>query len=151
MDFYIATYLGEIFGRGYSGKVAIISNDGGFSAVRDYWMKCAESKQQIILASTVEQGIFKAGGNSKRVLKLSKEKQANNITAFYAGYKERMKLHETLESVFSETKYSGRTTEIQDIITNSSGAKILYLDTLRHFGRKDGLEVYRKLKECVNK
>lgn len=151
LDFYIATHLGETFGSGFKGKTAIISQDGGFAAVRDYWTKCAEVHQQVILAPTVEQGILKSGENSERVVKLLERKKINDITAFYAGYKERRKLYETLERAFSETEYSGRTAEIQEIIAKSSSAKVLYLDTLRHFGKKAGLEVYRKLRDCVNK
>jgi len=30
---------------------------------------------------------------------------------------------------------------------NSYNKKIIYLDSLRHFGRKDGQEIYRTLKE----
>ena len=39
LDFYIATRLGELIGQGCEEIPAIISNDGGFQAVRDFWEK----------------------------------------------------------------------------------------------------------------
>lgn len=147
LDFYIASYLGEVFGRGYRGKAVIVSRDGGFQAVRDFWRKAAGNPKQVLLAPSVEQGILNAEEGSERAANLRKMKQMKSITSFYAGYEERMKLQEALERIFSETEYADRTSEMQDIVANSSTAKILYIDTLRHFGRKDGLEVYRKLKK----
>ena len=37
LDFYIATRIGEFYGNGHDDRVAIISKDQGFHAVRDYW------------------------------------------------------------------------------------------------------------------
>ena len=43
LDFYIASRIGEICGQGYMGMTAIVSNDTGFQAVREYWKNCAAS------------------------------------------------------------------------------------------------------------
>ena len=51
LDFYIASKLGELIGGGYGGITVIVSNDGGFQAVRDYWEKRAEHKRRVLLAS----------------------------------------------------------------------------------------------------
>ena len=40
LDFYIASHIGEMYGQGYNGMTAIVSNDAGFRAVREYWKNC---------------------------------------------------------------------------------------------------------------
>ena len=30
LDFYIASHIGEIYGQGYTGMIAIVSNDAGY-------------------------------------------------------------------------------------------------------------------------
>lgn len=94
LDFYIATYLGAVFGSGYAGKAAIVSRDQGFTAVRDYWKGYAGKTAEVILGPTLEQCIL-----------LANEKQ--------------------------------------------SGRKILYLDSVKTFGKKDGLEIYRKMRYLI--
>ena len=49
LDFYIASRIGEIYGRGYTGMTAIVSNDTGFQAVGEYWKSCAAVSGNIIL------------------------------------------------------------------------------------------------------
>ena len=36
-----------------------------------------------------------------------------------------------------------------DILKTEKTTRDIYLDTLRRFGRRDGLEIYKKLKVCA--
>ncbi|MCI9375774.1 MAG: hypothetical protein HFF85_05165, partial [Oscillibacter sp.] len=44
---------------------------------------------------------------------------------------------------------SARTGEIEELLKNGKTPKIIYLDALRRFGRRDGLTVYNTLKSCA--
>lgn len=48
LDFYIATRVGAVFGTGYGGKLAIVSRDQGYAAVRDYWRCRAVTPREVI-------------------------------------------------------------------------------------------------------
>lgn len=66
MDFYIACKIGELFGSGYQGIVAIVSGDKGYSAVQDYWTCCAEPVRRVVLRPNIEQCIGCSGEGSER-------------------------------------------------------------------------------------
>ena len=45
--------------------------------------------------------------------------------------------------------YAGWIREIEAIVRKDVPTRAIYLDILKAFGRKNGLEIYRKLKECI--
>lgn len=52
-----------------------------------------------------------------------------------------------MQKLFEGTEFEGRIEEIQNMIEGKEkSAKIVYLSSLRMFGRKDGLEVYNRIK-----
>lgn len=54
-----------------------------------------------------------------------------------------------LQALFAGTEYAGMTGEIQDLIEEKEKVpRAVYLNSLRLFGRKDGLEIYNKIKTC---
>ena len=59
-------------------------------------------------------------------------------------------MQQMLKEVFSGTAFMGRLEEIEEILKSGATPKVIYLDSLRHFGRKEGQEVYRMLKACAN-
>lgn len=71
-----------------------------------------------------------------------------DIGQFYAAYQENLRIRQTLQEAFEGTEYSGRLQEIQDVLRAGTSPKVIYLDSLRRFGRKDGQEIYRRLKTC---
>lgn len=64
-------------------------------------------------------------------------------------YKERRRIQSEVKELFDDTKYGTEIGKIIDIIQEKSTPKVLYLDTLKRFGKKDGLEIYSKIKEVV--
>lgn len=66
MDYYIASRVGERFGGGYQGTIAIVSSDKGYSAVQDYWACCAEPARKVVLQPNIEQCIGRSDEDSAR-------------------------------------------------------------------------------------
>lgn len=146
LDFYIATSVGAIFGGGYPGNIAIISKDEGFQAVRDYWSSCAVPSRRILLSENIERGIISANEPNERTKIIHGKLKSLDISSFYSAYEESQKLRGLLKEAFEGTEFAARTGEMEDILKTGKTAKVIYLDTLRRFGRKDGIAVYQKLK-----
>ena len=150
LDFYIATKVGELFGANRCKMAVVISNDGGFQAIREYWQECSGTKNRVMVSDSIENGIVASGENSERANLIRAGRKSMDIGRFYAAYEEKMKTREMLRELFSGTAYSDRVPEIQNVLKPGKPPKVIYLDSLRRFGRKDGQEIYRKLKACNN-
>lgn len=149
LDFYIATRLGELFGEGYEGIAVIVSNDGGFQAVRDYWEKRAAHKRKVVLSNCIEDGIVSGNENNERTRELRRLREKLAIGGYYSAYIERMRIKTVLRKIFEGTQYESKIEEIQNMLDGKEkNSKIIYLDSLHLFGRKGGLEVYNKIKAC---
>lgn len=62
----------------------------------------------------------------------------------FAKYQERMKIREILEKAFVGSRYEEYMEKIQNLFQKQSGKKMLYLDSIKTFGKKDGVEIYRR-------
>ena len=149
LDFYIASRIGEIYGQGYTGMTAIVSNDTGFQAVKEYWKSCASVPRNIILRSDIEQCIFSSSENSFRQRKICLEKQEVHLEEEYKKYEEQQRVRRALENTFGHTDYEGLIEQIMAIIESPKSLKILYLDSVKQFGKKDGLNIYHKVKQLI--
>ena len=58
LDFYIASKIGELCGRGMQQDIAVISGDKGFQALCEYWMYVADIRKRIILRNTIYHALF---------------------------------------------------------------------------------------------
>lgn len=149
LDFYIATRIGAVFGSGYKGKSAIVSKDQGFTAIRDYWKSCAADAKEVILGVSLEQCILSANENLARTAQAREQLKKVSLETEFAVYKKRMETRKVLEDVFADTEYGEQMAAIQDLFEKQSGRKILYLDAVKTFGKKDGLEIYRKMRRLI--
>lgn len=148
LDFYIASKLGEVFGEGYDGIAVVISNDNGFQAVRDYWEKRATHKRRIILSSCIEDGIVSGNENSERMRHLRELREKLSISGYYSAYAERKRLKSVLQELFEGTRYEKEIEKIQTMLEGKEkNSKVVYLSSLHLFGKKEGLEIYHKIKE----
>ncbi len=64
----------------------------------------------------------------------------------YTKYEERKRIVTGISDLFSGTDYEKLILEIVDMVIASDRPKVLYLNSLKSFGRKTGTEVYRKIK-----
>lgn len=149
LDFYIATRVGEFYGTGHKDKVAIISKDKGYKAVRDYWDVRLPSNNKIIISPSIERSLIASNDNSDRVKRLKNQLSGVDIEVFQARYEERMRLKEILRQIFSETDYDSKMPEIQDMMETTKAPKTIYLNSLHRFGKKQGLEIYRRIKPVL--
>ena len=147
LDFYIAGKAGEIFGAGYTGSIVIVSKDAGFQAVRDFWEHYGNTKQNIVLSVSIEHGIVSATENDARKAAIQSLMLKKSIDEFNAAYTEKQNFRKKLHEIFAGTDFSDRVDELESLLKQDQPAKVIYLDTLRQFGRKDGLEIYRTLKK----
>ncbi len=76
-------------------------------------------------------------------------KNGVDINVFQAKYEEHRRLQEVLTQIFGSTIFADRLEEIQDLLENGENKKIIYLSSLRRFGRKQGLEIYDRLKPIL--
>lgn len=150
LDFYIASRVGEFYGAGRKERVAIISKDQGYKAVRDYWDARLPPNNKIIIAPSVERGLIAGNDNSERVQRLKNQLSGTDLEVFQAGYKERMRLQEIVRQIFGETDFAGKMSEIQNMMETAKTPKIIYLNSLHRFGKKQGLEIYRRIKQALH-
>lgn len=149
LDFYIATRVGEFYGTGHKDRVAIISKDQGYKAVRDYWDVRLSANNKIIISPSVERSLIASNDNSDRVKRLKNQLSEIDIDVFQAKHEERMRLQEILRQIFGETDYASKMSEIQDMLETAKVPKIIYLNSLHRFGKKQGLEIYRRIKPVL--
>lgn len=148
LDFYIASKAGALFGAGKCQNLVIVSNDGGFQAVRDYWQERSGTKNRVALSESIEHGIITANENSKRAELIRSYRKTVDIGQFTAAYQEKLRIQMALMGAFTGTEFCDRLQDIQDILKDGTSPKVIYLDSMRRFGRKGGQEVYRILKNC---
>ena len=148
LDHYISSRIGSLFGSGYSGNVAIISRDKGFQAVQDYWKHCVKPSRNIVVRPNIEAGIVSLNENTERRKQIQREMKIVNLEEEFEKYKEEKRIRSELKKLFADTDYQNFVNQIMDIVKNNkTPSKIVYLNTLKQFGKKDGLEIYRKLRQ----
>lgn len=151
LDFYIASRIGALFGAGYQGTVAIVSNDKGYSAVQDYWLNCAKPSRRIVLQPNIEQCIGCSDENSARRRLIQDRLQEVNLEAQYRLYGEHLETRRALEGSFADTAYKDLLGQIVSIVEQRGDydRRMLYLDTIKRFGKKKGLEIYARIKQTI--
>ena len=92
LDFYIASKAGALFGAERCQNLVIVSNDGGFQAVRDYWQDRSGTKHRVALSESIEHGILAANENSERANLIRSYRKNVDIGNFYAAYQENLKM-----------------------------------------------------------
>jgi len=151
LDYYISSRIGTLFGSGYSGDVAIISRDKGFQAVQDYWRHCVKPSRNIVIRPNIESGIVSLNENTERRRQIQQETKIVNMEEEFEKYKEEQRIRSELKKLFADTAYQESVNLIMEIVKNNKNpSKVVYLNTLKQFGKKDGLEIYRRLRQWSN-
>ena len=128
--------------------MAIVSNDKGYNAVQDYWSSCVKPARKVLLQPNIEQCIGCSNESSDRKKLIQGRLQEVNLETEYRLYREHLKMRRTLEEIFSDTAYRKLIGQIFGVVEGRKEhePKELYLDTIKRFGREDGLEIYRRIK-----
>lgn len=139
LDFCIATKVGEIFGSGYIGTVAILSGDKGYSAVVDYWSK--KPGKCVIMGTDFLKGILNASGDSRT--QLARQEQSKiSIEAVAAKYGVIQQLRNALRKTLSEKDAEVAVGILEAGLTPTD----CYRTSLKRFGKEKGTQVYRVIK-----
>lgn len=149
LDFYIASKVGEIFATDSNAKIAIISADNGFHAVLDYWRPRLSVQNQLVKCKTIARALISVNGEAARKLLVNENMAVLELPALFAKYEERKRIVTGITGLFAGTEYEPLISQIADLVTSSDKPKILYLTSLKSFGRKNGTEVYRKIRNSA--
>lgn len=149
LDFYIASKVGEIFAMDRNAKIAIISADNGFQAVLDYWRPRLPVENQLVKCKTLAKALICVNGEKSRKVLVNENMGVLELPVVFAKYKERKRIVAGITDIFVGTEYENLISQIVDIVISADKPKILYLTSLKSFGRKNGTEVYRKIKNSA--
>ena len=154
LDFYIASKVGEIFVANPDAKIAIISADNGFQAVLDYWRPRLRKQNQLVRCKTIAKALICVNGEEDRKKLVTENMEILELQTMFAKYEERKRIVAGITNIFADTEYESLISQIIDVVIASEKPRILYLTSLKSFGKKNGTEVYRKIKDadvCVER
>lgn len=147
LDFYITSRIGALFGGGYSGGVVIISEDKGFQAINHYWQHYGQPRRMVHLRPNLEQGILALSEKNIRWNQIREALLPVDLETAVADHDEATRIQRELSALFKDTPQADKLPQIMNIVAGKAGTgRVLYLSTLKQFGRKDGLEIYRRLR-----
>lgn len=149
LDFYIASKVGEIFAVNRNAKIAIISADKDHQSVIDYWKPRLSVPNQLVRAKTIAKAIKLVNGEGTRKQIVNGTMKPLDLQMEFGKYEERRRILNSLKEMFSDTEYEHLIPQIIDMVISADKPKVLYLNSLKLFGRKSGIEVYRKIKHCA--
>lgn len=149
LDLYIASKVGEIFAMDRNAKVAIISADKDFQAVLDYWRLRLPVQNQLVRSKSIAKSLIGVNGEAARKLLVNENMRVFELQSVFDKYEERNRIVAGITNLFVGTDYESFISQITDIVISSDKPKILYLTSLKSFGRKNGTEVYRKIKNSA--
>ena len=151
LDFYIASRLGEVFGAGYEGRVAIVSKDKGFKAVQDYWKQSDRCRQNIVLSATIEQCIASANDNNERTRKIQEDLKTVTLEQMVAEAGKRNVLCRRIQSKIADPVSEEDMAAVMKILEMKKSKKEQYISCLKFFGRENGRRVYHMIREIESR
>lgn len=80
---------------------------------------------------------------------LREQEKMVSIEVEYAKYEESRRIHQILAKQFEGTEYAKYLSEIEKVYENRNDKKVLYLDSLKCFGRKNGINIYNQMKQLI--
>lgn len=147
LDFYIASKVGELFSSNGEINIAIVSNDKGFKAVRDYWNNRLNPTSRLVINDTIASCIVSSAEPQTRKTPIQNAYRKLDIEQVYDTWMELKKINESMHEKFDGTEFEVIIPDIVDVVKRSKEKKGLYLNSLKTFGRKSGLAVYRRIKD----
>ncbi|MCR4617274.1 MAG: hypothetical protein K5669_03675 [Lachnospiraceae bacterium] len=153
LDFYIATEAGRLSAAGET-QIIIVTRDKGFASIAEYFtVNEALNNTRIVLGDNIESGLAKLSDpdNADRRNLINNKRKALSLEAELGRIKEAGRIRDEIEKVLRDTEYADRADNVVRFLTNkeNSTAKELYTGSLHEFGIKDGVVIYRLIKQVV--
>ena len=153
LDFYMATEAGRLSALG-NNQIALITRDRGFDSISDYFKVNENLKNsRLIVCDSIEQGLERLNDHEdKERRKLIRDNmQQVDIEVEYGKIMELRTIKEKISEVLKDTEYESMTDNIVNFITNnmSETHRNIYNGSLHEFGIKDGVAIYRLLRDVV--
>ena len=153
LDFYIATEVGRVSSSGEK-DIILISKDKGFSAIADYFLVNDNLKNSNIVISTdIAHGLkqLSSKNGETRVNLIQQKLKQVNIEVEYEKIKERNMIKSKIEELLHDTEYEKMSDNVIKFLENNKSAKYkkLYTGSLHEFGLRDGVGIYKLIKNIV--
>ena len=153
LDFYIASAAGKLGSQG-NDQIAIVSRDKGFEAIRDFFAIDEDLKNaKIVVSDDIEHGLEKLTDpdDLDRRQQIRQKLRIVDLEVEYARIQESERIRRKIMDILENTEYSSMADNIVGFFTSkkADSSKKLYTGTLHEFGLKNGVAIYRLLKEVV--
>ena len=141
--------LYQIFAVDKDAKIAIVSADKDYRSVLDYWTPRLSVPNQLVRCKTLAKAISHVNGEGARKTLVNERMKILDLQTEYGRYEERKRIVNEITVLFAGTDYEALISQIVDMVISTDKPKILYLTSLKSFGKKDGTEVYRQIKNSA--
>lgn len=153
LDFYIATEAGRLSAMG-DGQIALISRDKGFDSISDFFSVNENLKTtKLVVCDSIEHGLEKLTDpeDIERRKLICQKMQTVDLEVEYGKIQEKNAVRAKISQLLQDTEYMPMTDNIVKFFSDNKkeSTKKLYTGTLHEFGLKDGVAIYRLLKDVV--
>ena len=153
LDFYIATESGRLSAMG-NCQIALITRDKGFDSISDFFSVNENLRTtKLVVCDNVEHGLEKLTDpeDIERRRLIRQKMQTVDLEIEYGKIQEKNAVRDKISQLLQDTEYMPMTDNIIRFFAdnNKESSKKLYTGTLHEFGLKDGVAIYRLLKDVV--
>lgn len=153
LDFYIATEAGRLSAMG-NGQIALISRDKGFDSISDFFdVNENLHSTKLVVCDNIEHGLDKLTdpGDIERRKLIRQKLQTVDLEVEYGKIQEKNAVRTKISQLLQDTEYMPMTDNIIKFFADNKkeSNKKFYTGTLHEFGLKDGVAIYRLLKDVV--
>lgn len=153
LDFYIATEAGRLSALGDT-QIALITRDKGFESIADFFtVNDALKATKLVVCDDIEHGLEKLTDpdDIERRKLIRQKMQTVDLEVEYGRMQEANAVREKISQLLQNTEYKPMTDNIVKFFSDNKkeSSKKLYTGTLHEFGLKNGVAIYRLLKDVV--
>lgn len=153
LDFYIATEAGRLSALGDT-QIALITRDKGFESISDFFtVNDALRNTKLVVCEDIEHGLEKLTDpdDLERRQRIRQLMQTVDLEVEYGRIQETNAVKEKISQLLQDTEFKPMTDNIIKFFSDNKleTSKKLYTGTLHEFGLKNGVAIYRLLKDVV--
>jgi len=147
IDYYIAAKTGQLVERFRPDRLAIVTKDQGFQSIADFWGHAAEDKCKIILEKNIAECILKAKTRDGQFDTVQYDYMQVPLEMSFHEYEKKKELKGKVKEQLLGTEFENEEDKVIDLFSEAESRKVLYLTTLKQFGRERGTRLYANIKD----